>query len=129
MKAVYICTKGEYSDYSICGVFDDKKLAEKFCEKFNNCRIEKWNLNPFSFELKSDYSPYFIRMTKEGKILEVDNAPSVYSFGSGDTEDRFDVSGNLYVSSMAKSQEHAIKITNDRRAKLIALNQWGKCEA
>ena len=123
MKTVYVCTEGEYSDYHICGVFDNKELAEKFCQQFG-CEIEEWNLNPFAVELKKGYSPYFVRMTKEGEALQVDIKPSPYGFGNGDGSHGFDIKKNMCLHCMAKSSEHAVKIANERRVSLIDSNQW-----
>lgn len=33
-KIFYVVTSGEYSDYTIRGVFDDKELAQRFVDKY-----------------------------------------------------------------------------------------------
>lgn len=124
MKTAYVCTEGTYSDYHICGVFDDKELAEKFCQCFG-CEIEEWSLNPFAVELKKGYWPYFVRMTKEGEVLEVGKRPLSYGLNRDVYgELGFDISKHMYLFCMAKSDKHAVKIANEHRVSLIASNQW-----
>ncbi len=122
MKIIYICIKEEYPEYSICGVFDDSELAEKFCQKFG-CKIDEWILNPFAEELRKGCSPYFVRMTKEGEVLEIDTEISS-GFESGENSHNFDINGNMLFYCMAESNERAVSLANERRVNLIASNQW-----
>ncbi len=132
---VYLVTRGEYSDYSICAIFSDKKLAEKYIELFKGnseeeleeeLRIETYKVNPYQYELKADYKPYFVRMTKEGNCIEIKIQDLSYAFESKD-EDLdfgFDIHKNMYLSSFAKDEKDAIKIANEKRLQLIAENRW-----
>jgi len=45
---IYIVTSGSYSDYTICGVFDDKEKAETFCEFHAHDEVEEHEVNPTS---------------------------------------------------------------------------------
>ena len=42
-NVVWIVTEGEYSDYHICAVFNNKELAKAFSDEQHN--IERWTLN------------------------------------------------------------------------------------
>lgn len=123
MTTVYICTRGEYADYRICAVFDDKTLAEKFCATFE-CEIEAWNLNPITAIAPDGHLPYFVRTTRDGVIREafVERWPTAFVYNQlyG-----FDVNGDMYFRCMAMSIEHAEQLASERRVNLITANQWG----
>jgi hypothetical protein len=42
---VYIVTSGEYSDYHIDGVFDNKSAADALVARIRDAIVEPWNLN------------------------------------------------------------------------------------
>ena len=123
-NTIYVCTEGSYSNYHICGVFDDEELAEQFCKKFcgKNAIVEEWKLNPYEFELYDDYSPYFVRMSADGDVIEILNT-TLYDSETVNIPS-LDIYNNMYINIIAKSKEHAIKIANEHRIQLIALNKW-----
>jgi hypothetical protein len=129
MKYTYIVTSGEYSDYRINAVFDTKQLAEKYISSFKSSgydspEIEVHNLNPYKEEITKGYFAFFVRMTKEGECKDVHISTSSYGFDNPNAG--FDVNDNMYVHVFAKDEKHAIKITNEKRTQLIALNKWGR---
>lgn len=117
-KKVYVITQGDYSDYHICAVTLDKELAEKLCKVYSNLK----------------YYPYFDPAQIEEYDLQqsMDDVRIMYrvEIDCGDievTEDRYenkeDVFGDknyftAYV--LARDQEHAVKIAQDRRAEYLA---------
>ena len=130
MKKVYIITAGSYSDYRIVGVFDSKGLAKKFIEIFDPshyCEIEEHELNPRLFEMQNGYKSYSLIMDKDGNSSGIeqldgdsyDQDMPTYGFGFG--------KGPAYLlwhKCFAKDENHAIKITNELRTRLIAENKW-----
>jgi len=108
----YVVTSGEYSSYSIQGVFTDKALAEKLVDKLNEAwkdlnervRIEEFfmNLPVDEFEVTT------VRMAREGSVLEV-----LHSVGRDTGIHGFDHPGNLMWSIYGKDEERAIKVTNE----------------
>lgn len=127
MKTIYVVTEGQYSDYHICGVFDDRGLAEKFCATFtggyDTPEIEEWPINPLKKELKAGYIPYFLRMDKEGNTTEIRASESSHGFG-GDEAPGFDIGKNMYTYCLAKDSAHAMKIANEQRLQILAENRW-----
>ena len=125
MNKVYVVTRGEYSDYHICGVFDEKEKASLFINSFDNDEymIEEWNLNPYELELKEGMCPFFVRMAKNGDVLKSCKVTSDYGFDEYELTS-FDVRGNIYIRVFAKDEKHAIKICNERRTIAIANNEW-----
>lgn len=129
LQAVFLVTRGDYSDYRVCAVFTEKALAEKYINSFKGnpyeaFRIENYALNPYGYELKNDYKPFFLRMTKEGNCTEINIKDSSYGFEDEDTGMGFDINKNMYISIFAKDETHAIKIANKKRVQLIAENHW-----
>ena len=129
LQAVFLVTRGDYSDYRVCAVFTEKPLAEKYIDSFKGnsyeaFRIENYTLNPYHYELKNDYKPFFLRMTKEGNCTEINVKDSSYGFEDEDVDFGFDVNKNMYISIFAKDETHAIKIANEKRVQLIAENRW-----
>lgn len=121
-KFIYVCTDGCYSDYSIRAVFDNKGLAETFAERFS-CTVEEWPLNPHAKGIKKGHSPYFVRITRDGEATEVREECSGYGFSGAETHS-FDWQKNMCTHCFAKDETHAVKIANERRAAIIAANQW-----
>lgn len=121
-NTIYVCTKGSYSDYHICGVFDDKKLAKEFCKKFcKDAEIEEWEINPYRMELNNDYTPYLVIMSIDGNVIKIEDTEFD---GLSMNSPYINYHNNMCVIVIAKSEEHAIKIANEHRTQLIALNRW-----
>jgi len=126
-KIIYAVSRGTYSDYCVLAVFSEKELAEAYIEAFDvkdlygcGMDIEEFDLNPFTNEIRLGYKQFFVRMSKNGRVItirEEDGAP----LGDGIY---FDIDNNMYCYVLAKDREHAIKIANERRAQAIAENRW-----
>ncbi len=127
-KEIYIVTAGDYSDYHILAVYDDREIADMAASQYNKgdswyqAEVEVWPLNPNNVALRDGWSHYFIRMDREGGYT-FDQAGRIFD----DPEQHgFDVKGNMYISGMFKSEEHAVKSANEKRLILIAENRWGE---
>jgi len=122
-KKVYICTSGEYSDYGIDAVFDNKADADEFCATFgNNYQIEEWPLGSKSLApARRGLMPYLIRMTIKGEVFEITKKTSIY-YAENASKKYFSSDGeNIVTSVWARDEKHAVKIANERRTKAIAL--------
>ena len=137
MEKVYVVSSGDYSDYKVDGIFTSKPLAQKFMdtfkrdseysfERFND--IVEFTLNPFEKEIRAGYKPYFLRMTRLGQAYDIRVDSGTYGFEDSENYSYgFDVTDNdLYTHCFAKDEQHAIKICNERRIQIIALDRWGK---
>jgi hypothetical protein len=129
-QKIYVVTAGCYSAYHIVGVFSTKEKAEEFVKKYNKtasdlnkAEIEEYILDQLERDLPPGHKLFFVRMTREGVVREVEEVKlsDFYGFDFG-----FDLSGNLFCTVSAKDQAHAVKIVNERRVYLIASNQWGE---
>jgi hypothetical protein len=138
MKKIYLVTAGEYSDYSIYGVYSTKELAEEAAEQFNiRGGIETWDLDAIP-----DHPPgkvmWIVNMRKDGSLVAEGAYRNGVRIGEANRIEyapRWEYDGRkkdygrgvtAYVSfyMWAEDKEHAVKIANERRAQLIATNEW-----
>lgn len=130
-KTLYLVSSGYYSSYGVRAVFDDKNLAQKFIDSFKlsdydkeSYRIEEYELNPGAEDLKNNRKPFEVYMDKEGNVKIIRQAQDAYDHGHS-------ISWNcnvnhITVTCFADDSIHAIKIANEKRTELIALNKWGE---
>ena len=129
MKKVYVIVSGRYSDYQINAIFDREELANKFISVMNyeasikDLRVEVWDLNPLEYELVHGEKAYVVLIGKDGNVSSVEWVKSPYGFGGSGVVFRNDM---MYCYCFAKDEQHAIKISNEKRAQHIANNTWGK---
>lgn len=128
MKTVYIVTQGEYSDYSIIGVFSTRAIAKRFMKAYAMDQdglpswIEEWKLDVNSTELRAGLKPYDIRIDAQTGELDtlsapiVNEKPGVYRTfvdrGTGHTY--------LLCLILARDEVHALKIAGDLRTRWLA---------
>lgn len=70
-RFVYVVTSGEYSDYHIDGVFDNRPDAEYYAEHFageyySKARVEEYELNPASRIIAEGMRGYKVVMYRNG---------------------------------------------------------------
>ena len=133
MKKIYVVTSGSYSDYGIDAIFDSRELAQSFIDSFDKSRgwtdfndIEEWELNPNEPELKMNRKAYNLRMNKEGETQNsVEHSKSTYGHREG-LSISFTINSEwMNVNCYADDEQHAIKIANEKRTQILALNRWG----
>ena len=145
MIKVYLVSSGRYSDYGIEQVFSTKEKAEEYIrlskeysdESLNE--IEEYELDPqiklpHHFKFKYFYNVYMDRygnvnnswkahidiLNPEDKMERYHfSVSNDYSFSDGNKE--YVVLGGTVN---ANDQEHAIKIMNEKRLKLLQEGRW-----
>lgn len=131
MSRVFVVTSGEYSDYSIEGVFSTVSLANEFISMIegngrNYLRIENFDLDKPLTQLKRGLHSYVVLMDKDGTVQRVYKAtvPSArtpfYTLRPLIGDEKYIL--DCYV--WARSDEHAVKQTNDCRARIVAEDVW-----
>lgn len=134
MKTIYVITHGDYSDYSIMGVFSTKEKAEEFVQDYNasprlyngEATIEEYYLD----WVETQEPNFCILMDVNGKLYEEATSREGW-FASGPNDECYgDTKCGPYKPDYwmfrmkAKSFEHAVKIANERRTQLIAMEKW-----
>lgn len=120
---IYVVTRGEYSDYHICAVTDDKEKAriivEKCSDHFNLAKIEEYDTEDCEIIIKrknmyscSKYKNNEIEIFKITRLEECDDEDVI--------EDYY---GELHVYIFADNEEQALKIASDKFAKYISEKQ------
>lgn len=126
MDKIYVVTSGDYD--GICGIFNSEELAQAFIDGFEKRRyeefsIEEHKLNPYKNEITKGFFAFFVKIQKDGVCVEVYKSDSAYGFNGGIDYD-FDINNEMFCHVFAKDDKHAIKIANEKRTELIALNKW-----
>lgn len=122
---IYVVTDGAYSDYGICGVFDDKALAQQFKALFvPRGRVEVWDLNPYAREVRAGYQLYQVVIHRDGTVWSVEQREEVHYFLGRDEIApclwRKVPTGHLATHVLAPDEAHAVKVANERRAAYLA---------
>ena len=116
---VYIVTCGEYSDYGIVAVFSKKEPAKEYCRRGGEgYQVEEYTLD-------EPLPDVFIRviMAHDGSVVNVSRGVL--------REPGFEWFCNTKVGEAmtwtvkTDDDKRAIKVTNEKRSQIIALNIWG----
>lgn len=126
MAKVYIVTSGDYFETRICAIFSGRKLAEKYIRSFGDLcggslQVEEWELDPFAGQLKQGFKPYQIKMSKQGRMLEL--APQALPFSDNDSV-CFDIQNNIQLKLFARDLKQAQRTANIKRAVMITSGRW-----
>ena len=121
---IYVITKGDYSDYHICGVSTDKEKAEKlarfFTDQWDDAKVEEYDTD--RYELLSDNTKvYRVLFYENGNVHKLTHESSDYYDNKITELDPTYCSGatlSVYVS--ADDEISAIKIASEKRAKFLA---------
>lgn len=123
MKTIYLVTHGDYSDYGVLGVFSSKAKAELAQKLWAADSIAEFELDEMPKHPRGKFW-YCVTMDAAGNTgyggVKIENATGAHNkeyepYGSDDL---------ICFYMWAKDGTHAVKIANERRAQLIALNLW-----
>lgn len=133
---VYVVTTGSYSDYRIEAIFTDKDRAESYLSglsRNDDPDMEEYDLDPAEpgQRVPAGYSLFRVRMFDTGTVSEVyqelescqfmeDEKPEWEIYETAYKDRRL----MLFAHVLARSENHAVKIVNERRASLIASGYW-----
>jgi len=125
---IYIITRGDYSDYTICGATLDKDRAE-LLRRFYSTRYDQANIEEYETddepEIKTlqKIKPVFtFGILENGKLLDTASREyydhncqeNIFRFSNHPKDNTF------YAYVIADDYEHAKKIAYDTRAKMLA---------
>lgn len=132
-KIIYIVTQGSYSDYHIVGVFEDKELAEEYAKQNKADVEEHFVKTDTDLELPRGYLNYQVFMKENGEVKSVSvTSPELkndwdeldFAYKNENKPYHFKTGNRYFVVSTDMGETGAIKISNERRAQLIAENKW-----
>jgi hypothetical protein len=128
-KTIYVVTEGDYSDFHIVGVFDDKARAETLVSLIEDSSVEEWPLNPpFEFDARAHAG---MTLWRVACYLETWVRPSFVEWNASQvnplentagawTPDPPDQSEYGHIFVWARDKKHALKIAQDKRAEFLA---------
>lgn len=118
---VYIVTSGEYSSYRIEAVCSTKEKAQayvkdlKWVKDDRSIDIEEWEV-----DIPREEKALEVGMTRDGEAYMVERTLGQRGYKLfSNTEEVL-----LLNTVPTDDEERAVKITNELRTKLIALDQW-----
>lgn len=133
---------GQYSDYSVVGVFTSRENAAEFVERVSEAEsypdfndVEEMELDGSLPQIRAGLKPWFVQMHRDGTTERVEQkelspytasdvgaviwrrsqAPAYKGQGLDDL---------LHASVFADSAAHAVKIANEHRTQMIAEGKW-----
>ena len=132
---IYAVSRGQYSDYGIVGLFSNKELAKEFIKLGGGDDIEEYELDQFESHVREGFSSFHVEMNKEGNTSNIHLNYLEYNLEDSinlqfEWEKNYVYTGKvlLYTNVLASNKEHAVKITNEKRAQLIASGEWEEKE-
>ena len=138
-KKVYAVNSGEYSDYRVNAIFSTKEKAEAFMRAvphndYNH--IEEDEIDPPTVDLiRRGYSLWRVLMLRNGDVEEAhtrtvelysvdDVGAHIWRRSKAPAHKGTNTPDVLESTVWAKTEQQAIKITNERRAQMIANGEW-----
>ncbi len=126
---VYLVEIGCYSDRKVVGAYSRKDAAEALMAQIKHavdgCRIHEVDLDRSGVVL-AGYQPFDVRIERDGSadvdrcISETDRGHAIFAPTAEDW------GKTLRVICWANDEEHAVKIANEVRTRMIAEGTWGK---
>lgn len=138
MNTIWVVEVGNYSDYRVAGVFTTEEKAKVVYDRLlvSNSHedpvISEWPLDPGVDEMNQGMSIWRCVMGKNGHVEQTHQQPasdrlytefrvikrSEHAYYGPDAQDV------LEAKVWATDKDHAIKIVNEKRTELIAMNKW-----
>lgn len=116
---VYVITKGEYSDYHICAVTLDKKIAaqlkQRYTDRWNDAEIEEYETDDCNEVLRWK-STYYANKDLSTRKITVSETSCDYS----DCKRVSKGKDFLYTHVHANNEQDALKFASDKFAKYEA---------
>lgn len=140
-RTIYAVTSGSYSDYRVAALFSTRERAQDYKDTVlkdeYDSGIEEYLLDPDTTDLlRRGYAVWRVTMLRDGSTERVDRTDNSHYDVEG--APRFHIwertkapayigkgiPDALNASVWAKSEKAAVKITNERRAQMIASGEW-----
>jgi hypothetical protein len=122
---IYLVSDGAYSDWRVRGLFSTEEKAEAARKALGSGNdVELYELDENAAQYEQGLRPWNVTITRNGYVENIYDSTSdnMWSFYfllcAGQT--RWHLRGGVW----GRNEKHAIKIMNERRAQLIAMNRW-----
>ena len=126
MNTTYVVTMGCYSDYQIMGVFSTREKGEEYIQR--NCLVKyQASVEEFTLDEAEEYGNIItVWMAKNGEVLKISGEHSPMSMILSPMMTMHYAKNQKCVVQrvLADTEEQAIKIVNESRTRMIALEEW-----
>ena len=142
-RSIWVVEDGRYGDYRVVGVFTSRDNA-KLIQKAVGGTIAEWPLDPAVKELRAGYTSWVVTMLRDGTVerceaqeasaylikgeepfaMPQNRFPPIWRRASSPAYKGKNMPDCLILTVWAKHSEHAIKIVNEIRTRMIAENKW-----
>lgn len=130
MAKVYAVSSGCYSDYRVVAVFSTRELAELFIAKHTGNwsewnDVEEYELDSGVEQLRAGFARWFVQMREDGSGTRSDTCSEFFMDAEPDDALRaptaHSVPGLRWFNwyGWAKDADHAVKIANEHRIRLL----------
>lgn len=125
---VYLVTEGDYSDYHVIGVYSTQEKANEAKELHMSTNdLEEYEVDHIAEGYVQGMKKYSIVMDRDGNLLEsYYYGPVSAAYGRISTATKIHGLNGFNTHMWAESMEHAVKIANERRVRIIAANLWDR---
>lgn len=142
-KTVWIIEHGSYSDYRVVGIYSSHQKAQRVADYLNSgdsawstATVRERPLDPAVDAINAGYMCYVVNMLRDGTVERVVASPidaydieehsrvRVWERSKAPAYRDKNVPDCLSGHVLAKNEEHAIKIVNERRTQMIANGEW-----
>jgi hypothetical protein len=128
---IWVVTSGRYSGYGIVGLCSTKEKADRLRETVHDGN------EPFLMEVDElehivpvGFSGWRVDMARDGEVrnteawaIQVENQLGAFPYGE-QCKEPSNVDNCYSFVVVAKDKQGAVKVANEKRAQLIALNAW-----
>lgn len=123
-NACYVVTTGQYSDYSIVGIYSTKELAELAAATITDANeIEEYELDIAADKLRQGFKPYRVTFDTDWRSAATIRSVHLAGLGIESSPAVREWRKVLHVYCWAKDEVHAAKIANEKRAAYLLENQ------
>lgn len=132
---VYVITEGEYSAYHIVAVFTDEAKKDAYMafqppDEGDGIRVKEFESDTAIInDIPQGHRVYNVHMDIHGVTTHIENIPVIHNEHRNigwSVYNYLHKEGNEFLlwRGIARSEQHAIKIVNELRVRLIALNSF-----
>jgi len=122
---VYVVTTGEYSAYGTNAIFTDAEKAKEYSELLDDSNgVDEWETDPVVPEHPKGTLSFSGGIDRGGDIFVRRGDPDARS----ERREYINAPGEYHYSLVvwARDKDHARKIVAEKRARILALNLWGR---
>lgn len=121
-KKAYAVTYGEYSDYTVVAIFSTPEKRDAYLAQYQllngYAEAEDFDLDP---DIPEVLEYIRVTMARDGTVIETERRNELVKLGGFE---------NLYRDILVwcvqtTDVQRAVKVVNEKRAQIIAMNLWG----